>query len=239
MKTHETKLGTAFNADCFEVMKLMPDGCVDMILCDPPYGTTACAWDSIIPFEKLWLELNRICKPNGAMVLTASQPFTSALVMSNVKNFRYCWVWDKKKGGNIMNLKNQPYKVHEDVCVFSQKPHAYFPIMVDQKERTGKTYSKGEANGIPNYGDERTYKQKYPKSILEASNANQKGKIHPTQKPVALFEYLIKTYTNEGDLVFDPTAGSLTTAVAAEALNRRWAVCEMDEGYFDKGVERL
>jgi len=231
--------GKAFNEDCFEVMKEMPDVCVDMLFADLPYGTTACKWDTVIPFERLWPEFNRICKPNAAMVFTASQPFTSALVMSNVKNFKYCWVWDKKKGGNIMNLKSQPYKTHEDICVFSQKPHSYQPIMIDQKERTGKTYSKGEANGVLNYGDERTYKQKYPKSILEVSNANQKDRLHPTQKPVALLEYLIKTYSNEGELIFDPTAGSLTTGVAAENLNRRWIVCEQLEEYFTKGIARF
>lgn len=239
MKYHDTKLGRAYNADCFDIMREMPDGCCDMILADLPYGTTACKWDTVIPFEPMWKEFHRIAKPNAAIVLTASQPFTSALVMSNVKAFRYCWVWDKKKGGNIMNLKSQPYKVHEDICVFSKEKHAYHPIMTEQKERTGKTYSKGEANGIKNYGDERTYNQKYPKSILEESNAHQGGKFHPTQKPVALFEYLIRTYTNPGELVFDPTAGSLTTGVAAENLGRRWVCCEQLEEYYDKGIARF
>lgn len=228
-----------FEGDCLEIMKGIPDKSVDMILCDLPYGTTACKWDTIIPFEPLWEQYKRIIKDNGAIVLTASQPFTSALVMSNIKDFRYCWVWDKKKGGNIMNLRSQPYKVHEDVCVFSIKPHLYYPIMTDQKERTGKTYSKGEANGIENYGDTRIYKQKYPKSIIEVSNADQRGKEHPTQKPVALFEYLIKTYTNEGDTVLDNCAGSGTTGVASLNLNRNCILIEKETEYCDVIKKRI
>lgn len=225
--------------DCLELMKELPDKSIDMILCDLPYGTTACKWDTIIPFEPLWAQYKRVIKDNGAIVLTASQPFTSALVMSNIKDFRYCWVWDKKKGGNIMNLKSQPYKVHEDVCVFSIKPHLYYPIMTEQKERTGKTYSKGEANGIENYGDIRTYNKKYPKSILEISNADQREKIHPTQKPVALFEYLIKTYTNEGELVLDNCAGSGTTAIACLNTNRNYILMEKEQKYYDIINERI
>jgi site-specific DNA-methyltransferase (adenine-specific) len=209
-----------------------------MVLCDLPYGTTACKWDTIIPFEPLWREYKRIIKEHGAIVLTASQPFTSALVMSNIKMFKYCWVWDKKKGGNIMNLKQQPYKVHEDVIVFGENIN-YYPIMESQKPRTGKTYSKGEANGIANYGDIRYYDKKYPKSIIEVSNANQAGKSHPTQKPVALFEYLIKTYTNEGDLVLDNCMGSGTTAIACINTQRNYIGCELDKGYYDICMKRI
>ena len=227
------------HGDCLEIMPTIPDKSVDMILCDLPYGTTACKWDTIIPFEPLWKEYKRIIKDNGAIVLTASQPFTSALVMSNPDMFRYCWVWDKKKGGNIMNLKSQPYKVHEDVCVFSIKPHLYYPIMTNQKERTGKTYSKGEANGIENYGDMRIYNKKYPKSIIEVSNADQRDKKHPTQKPVALFEYLIKTYTNEGDIVLDNAAGSGTTGVAARNTKRNFILIEKEEKYIEIIKNRL
>jgi len=227
--------------DCLEKMKEIPDGTVDMILQDPPYNTTACKWDHdiMLRIDEYWREWKRIIKPNGAIVMTASQPFTSALVMSNAKMFRYCWVWDKKKGGNIMNLKNQPYKVHEDICVFSINPHIYYPIMTAQKERTGKTYSKGEANGIEDYGDIRTYNKKYPKSILEVSNANQKGKVHPTQKPVALMEYLIKTYTNEDETVFDGFMGSGTTGVAAKNLNRKFIGIEKDDKYFSISEDRI
>lgn len=225
--------------DCLEKMKDIPDGSIDMILCDLPYGTTACKWDSVIPFEPLWAEYRRVVKENAAIVLTASQPFTTSLIASNMKMFKYCWVWDKKKGGNIQVLKWQPYKVHEDIVVFSSGPVKYYPIMTKQKERTGKTYSAGEANGIPNYGDLRTYNDKHPKSIIEVSNANQRGKIHPTQKPVALMEYLIKTYTNEGETVLDNCMGSGTTGVACKNLNRRFIGIEKDDRYFELARERI
>lgn len=220
-------------------MRGIPDGSVDMVLCDLPYGTTACKWDSVIPFEPLWEQYRRVAKRNAAIVLTASQPFTTALIASNLKEFKYCWVWDKKKGGNIMNLKSQPYKTHEDICVFSDGKHNYYPIKTPQQTRTGKTYSKGEANGIPNYGDARIYKDKYPKSILEISNASQSGKVHPTQKPVALMEYLIRTYTNEGDTVLDNCMGSGTTGVACANTGRRFIGIEMDAGYFDIARKRI
>jgi site-specific DNA-methyltransferase (adenine-specific) len=230
---------SVLQGDCLELMKDIPDGSVDLILSDLPYGTTNCKWDTIIPFEPLWEHYKRIIKPNGAIVLTASQPFTSALVMSNPKMFKYEWVWDKKKGGNIMNLKHQPYKVHENVLVFSKFPHIYNPIMTEQKERTGRTYSKGVANGIQNYGDIRRYNKKYPKSIIEESNANQTDRVHPTQKPVALFEYLIKTYTNEGDLVLDNVAGSGTTGVAALNTNRNYILMEKEPEYVEIIKQRL
>ena len=225
--------------DCLEKMKDIPDGSVDAVITDPPYGTTACKWDSIIPLEPMWEQLKRVIKPNGAIVLFGSEPFSSALRMSNIKNYKYDWIWEKKKGGNIMCLKYQPYKVHEIVSVFNHKKEQYNPIMTDQKKRTGKTYSKGEANGIKNYGDTRTYKQKYPKSILEISNANQKGKQHPTQKPVALMEYLIKTYTNENELVLDFTMGSGTTGVACKNTNRNFIGIELDEKYFEIAKKRI
>jgi site-specific DNA-methyltransferase (adenine-specific) len=230
---------TLLMGDCLERMKEIPDGSVDMILTDPPYGTTACKWDSIIPLEPMWKQLKRVIKPNRAIVMTASQPFTTTLISSNMKMFKYCWVWDKKKGGNIQLLKWQPYKVHEDVVVFSSGPVKYYPIKTKQKERTGKTYSAGEANGIPNYGDLRTYNDKYPKSIIEISNANQRGKVHKTQKPVALMEYLIKTYTNEGETVLDFCLGSGTTGVACKKLNRNFIGIELDEKYFKIAQDRI
>ena len=226
-----------FKGDCLEVMKQIPDGSVDAIITDPPYGTTACKWDSVIPFDLMWEQLNRVIKPNGAIVLFGSEPFSSALRMSNIKAYKYDWVWDKKKGGSIMNLKSQPYKTHEIISVFNK--HNYYPIMESQKERTGKTYSKGEANGIKNYGDERIYKEKYPKSILENSNANQKGKQHPTQKPVELMEYLIKTYTNPQETVLDFTMGSGSTGVAAVNTGRRFIGIEMDDKYFGIAEQRI
>ena len=227
------------HGDCLEEMKNIKSGSVDMVLTDPPYGTTACKWDAVIPLDLMWEQLKRIIRPNGAIVITASQPFTTTLISSNIKMFKYCWVWDKKKGGNIMSLKWQPYKVHEDIVVFSDGAVKYYPIKTPQKERTGKTYSKGEANGIKNYGDERTYKDKHPKSILEISNANQKGKVHPTQKPVALMEYLIKTYTNAGEAVLDFTMGSGTTGVACKRLGRDFIGIEKDADYFDIACKRI
>ena len=231
------ELNKIYNMDCLEGMKQITDKSIDMILCDLPYGTTACKWDTIIPFEPLWEQYNRVIKDNGAIVLFGSEPFSSMLRMSNLKNYKYDWIWDKKKGGNIMNLKHQPYKVHEIISVFNK--HNYYPIMESQKERTGKTYSKGEANGIANYGDSRIYKEKYPKSIIESSNANQNGKVHPTQKPVALFEYLINTYTNEGETVLDNCMGSGTTAIACINTNRNYIGFELDTGYFNLANERI
>ena len=225
--------------DCLERMQEIPDGSINMVLTDPPYGTTACKWDTVIDLPQMWEQLKRITKPNGAIVMTASQPFTSALVMSNPKMFKYCWVWDKKKGGNIMSLKWQPYKTHEDIVIFCKSAVNYHPIKTPQKLRTGKTYSSGEANGIKNYGDLRLYNDKHPKSILEISNANQKGKVHPTQKPVALMEYLIRTYTNPGETVLDFTMGSGTTGVAAANTARRFIGIEIDADYFAVAQSRI
>ena len=225
--------------DCLEKMKDIPDGSVDMILTDPPYGTTACKWDSVIPFEPMWEQLNRIIKDNGAIVLFGSEPFSSVLRISNIKNYKYDWIWNKKKGGNIMLLKQQPYKIHEIISVFNTNKETYYPIMEAQTPRTGKTYSAGEANGIKNYGDLRHYDKKYPKSILEISNANQKGKQHPTQKPIELMEYLIKTYTNENETVLDFTMGSGSTGVACVNLNRNFIGIEKDDKYFEIAEKRI
>lgn len=230
---------TLLLGDCLEVMKSIPCESVDMVMTDPPYGATACKWDSVIPLKPMWEQLKRIVKPNCAIVMTASQPFTTTLIASNMSMFKYCWVWDKKKGGNMLVLKWQPYKVHEDIVVFSDGAVKYYPIKTPQKERTGKTYSAGEANRITHYGDLRTYKDKHPKSIIEISNANQIGKVHPTQKPVALMEYLIKTYTNEVETVLDFTMGSGTTGVACINTNRRFIGIEKDEKYFEIASNRI
>ena len=225
------------HGDCLEKMKDIQDKSIDMILCDLPYGTTSCAWDVVIPFEPLWEQYKRIIKDRGAIVLFGSEPFSSYLRMSNIKNYKYDWIWDKKKGGNIMNLKQQPYKVHEIISVFAGGN--YYPIMTGQKLRTGKTYSAGEANGIKNYSDLRYYDKKYPKNILEFSNANQKGKVHPTQKPVALLEYLIKTYTLEGETVLDNTMGSGSTGVACVNTKRNFIGIEKDDKYFEIANNRI
>ena len=230
--------------DCLEKMKDIPDGSIDAIITDPPYGTTACKWDTIIPFEPLWEQLKRLIKPNGAIVLFGSQPFTSALVMSNIKMFKYCWVWNKRKAGNIFLAKVQPMKVHEDVCVFSAtgKMPIFNPIKTARdKVKKSKNYGTGEAMGGSKEREEKTYTytHKNPITIIDVSNANQKGKVHPTQKPVALMEYLIKTYTNEGETVLDFTMGSGSTGVACKNLNRNFIGIELDPEYFKIAEKRI
>lgn len=225
--------------DCLERMKEIPDGSVDMVLTDPPYGTTACKWDSIIPFEPMWEQLKRVIKPNGAIVMTASQPFTTTLIASNMKMFKYCWVWNKKQGGNPLNAKRQPLRVVEDVVVFNAK--TYNPQM-----RTGKPRKKGgitkqpETTGKVDLNFTAYNDQYYPTSIIEIANcANKKDRVHPTQKPVALMEYLIKTYTKEGETVLDFTMGSGSTGVACVNTKRKFIGIELDQGYFDIAKQRI
>lgn len=228
--------------NCLDRMKEIPDGSVDMILTDPPYGTTACKWDSVIPFEPMWAELKRIIKPNGAIVLFGSEPFSSMLRVSNLKMYKYDWVWDKKKAGNIFLAKHQPMKTFENVMVFSKGKHEYFPIMVKRdKVKKSKNYGTGQAIGGNGIKEDKKYiyTEKYPIAIIEFSNANQKGKVHPTQKPVALLEYLIRTYTNEGETVLDFTHGSGSTGVAAVNTGRKYIGVEMDEGYFEASKNRI
>ena len=226
--------------DCLDRMKEIPDGSVDMVLADPPYGTTACKWDTVIDLPLMWEQLKRAIKPNGAIVMTASQPFTSALVMSNPKMFKYCWVWDKRAAGNHGLAKHQPMKVHEDVVVFSQNTHLYLPIMTKGKSRKKGGYGLGNsiATGMKEISP-RLCDDYYPKSILEITNAGRSGKVHPTQKPVALMEYLIRTYTHEGETVLDFTMGSGTTGVACQNLNRSFIGIEMDDGYFAIAKTRI
>jgi len=230
------------HGDCLEAMKLISDGSVDMVLTDPPYGTTQCKWDSVIPFEPMWEQLRRVTKKNGAIVLTASQPFTSALIMSNVKIFKYCWVWEKSKSTNFLNAKKQPLRKHEDICVFYRKQPNYNPQMT-----LGQPYDKGvrkdQLSG--SYGDfkpkhVRSDGERYPTDVFYFKTAESEGRVwHPTQKPVALMEYLIKTYTNEGETVLDFTMGSGTTGVAAKSLNRKFIGIELDEAYFNIAKERI
>jgi len=228
--------------DCLEVMKSIPDGSVDMILTDPPYGTTACKWDSVIPFEPMWAELKRITKPDGAIVLFGSEPFSSALRMSNIKNYKYDWVWNKKKPGNIFLAKYQPMKIHENVLVFSLGTHNYYPIMVQrEKVKKSRNYGTGEAIGGDRTPEKiiRVFTHKYPQSIQDFSNSHQNGKVHPTQKPVPLLEYLIKTYTNESETVLDFTMGSGSTGVACVNTNRNFIGIELDEKYFEIAKRRI
>ena len=233
-----------YRGDCLEVMdELIEKGVVvDSIITDPPYGTTSCKWDSIIPFDEMWLRLNKLIKPNGAIVLFGSEPFSSALRMSNIRNYKYDWIWNKKLGGNSMLVKYQPYKIHELIHVFSSKGRAnYKPLMEtrgDVRIKNGKTKNKDNAFGVDGaeYIKNNTY---YPKSILEISNAKRTGRVHPTQKPVALMEYLIKTYTNEGETVLDFTMGSGTTGVAAKNLGRKFIGIELDPDYFKIAEDRI
>ena len=244
------QVNTIIHGDCLEVMPQLPNGSVDMILCDLPYGTTACKWDTIIPFEPLWEQYKRIIKSNGAIVLTASQPFTSALVMSNPKWFRYEWVWAKNKPTGYPNANYMPLKDVENICVFSNgKPNPmasikikYFPqgIIFKQtnKTRTAKigSVNNGENDGSLN-GNYISNYTNYPRQLLEFKSETKT--VHPTQKPVALFEYLIKTYTNENDLVLDNCAGSGTTGVACKNLNRNFILIEKDLGYFNIAQTRI
>ena len=231
------------HGDCLEIMPTLADKSVDMILCDLPYGTTACKWDTIIPFEPLWKQYKRLIKDNGAIVLTASQPFTSALVMSNPGWFKYCLVWNKRKPSSALHAKIQPLRIHEDIVIFGKNKTTYNPQMVKGKPRVDKEseISNGEVFG--NNVVKRKYENKeglyYPKSILDISNADQTNRTHPTQKPVALFEYLIKTYTNEGDTVLDNCSGSGTTGIAALHTKRNAILIEKDEQYFNAAKERF
>jgi len=224
--------------DCLEVMKDIPDKSIDMILCDLPYQTTACKWDTIIPFEPLWEQYKRIIKDNGAIVLTASQPFTSALVMSNVKWYRHQWVWNKNNSAGFATAKIRPFAICEDVLVFGRNKVHYYPQMeVRGEPRLKGGYSSSENYGIiPSKSKSNTY---YPKNLINISTASQVGKLHPTQKPVALFEYLIKTYTSVGDTILDNCIGSGTTAVAAINTGRNFIGIEMDKGYCDIANKRI
>lgn len=220
--------------DCLEKMKDIPDGSIDMVLTDPPYGTIACKWDTVIPFEPMWKELNRIIKPNGAIVLFGSEPFASLLRVSNLKNFKYDWVWNKKQTGNPFLAKKQPLKVHELLLVFNSA--VYLPIM-----RKGVMRKKGGAKRSLLFGTHTTETKNneyYPTSIIEFVN-NRSNKLHPTQKPVALLEYLIKTYTNEGETVLDFTMGAGSTGVACVNTGREFIGIEKDEKYFKIAENRI
>lgn len=222
------------NDDCLEAMKDIPDGSVDMILTDPPYGTTACKWDSIIPLEPMWEQLKRIIKPNGAIVMTASQPFTTTLISSNMKMFKYCWVWKKSKPTGHLNAKKQPLKTYEDVVLFYSKQCTYNPQGIKPTNKLVSRTNRG------NYGEcSKTTRQtvtNYPRNIVEFPSIDG---IHQTQKPVALMEYLIKTYTNQGETVLDFTMGSGTTGVACKNLDRDFIGIELDKDYFDIAQARI
>ena len=232
--------------DCLERMKEIPDGSIDMVLTDPPYGTTACKWDSVIPFEPMWEQLKRATKKKGAIVMTASQPFTSVLVTSNLKMFKYCWVWKSNRAANFAQAPYMTLKNCEDVCVFScagvaQNSKVRMTYNPQGLKRMDKVVAGKKANEHrPNRKDQNPYRQRhtgYPNQILEFPKDAKP--IHPTQKPVALMEYLIKTYTNEGETVLDFTMGSGTTGVAAKNLGRDFIGIELDETYFNIAKDRI
>lgn len=235
--------------DAIEFLKKVDNKIVDLILCDLPYGMTACKWDSIIPLDKLWEQYKRILKDDGNIVLTASQPFASILVKSNIEMFKYEWIWEKAVGSNFTSVKYQPMKEHENILVFGKSKSKYFPIMQERKgtgsERlkagyksdtlTGEVYGKIKGNR-----SKRDYsKLRYPSSVQFFNNREKDRGLHPTQKPLALFEYLIKTYTNERDLVVDNCVGSGTTAVACQRNNRIFMCCDNNSEYVKISNQRL
>jgi site-specific DNA-methyltransferase (adenine-specific) len=234
-------LNKVTQGDCLEVMREIPDKSVDMILCDLPYGTTACKWDSVIPFEPLWSEYERIIKDNGAIVLTASQPFTSALVMSNPKLFRYEWIWEKTVGSNPMVVKFQPFKKHESVLVFYRKKPTYNVQWEQGKPYTDKVRASGLAAQGGGSGVKKAIEndgRRYPSSVQRFPNPNNKN-VHPTQKPTALFEYLIRVYTNENEVILDNCLGSGTTAVAAISTGRQFIGIEREPEYVEIANKRI
>ena len=228
-----------FHGDCLEVMKNIPDKSIDMILCDLPYGTTKNKWDSVLDFELLWKQYKRILKKESAIVLFSSQPFTTALIASNIENFKYCWIWQKTRFANQMLAKKQPLKVHEDICIFSYGNHRYKPQglkKINKITKQGKTITDNLGGGErkTEYLQEYT---NYPKSLIRF---NSEGNTeHPTQKPLALLAYLIETYTNETETILDNCMGSGSTGVAAKNLNRKFIGIELDKEYFEIAKKRI
>lgn len=242
-----------YHGDCLIEMNKIADKSVDLILTDPPYGTTACKWDSVIPFDKMWEQLNRIIKDNGVVCLFGSEPFSSYLRMSNIKHYKYDWIWVKSTGSNFATLKYQPMKEHEIISVFSKGTHDYYPI---KEQRRGNEKGKIRkatreksigGNGEEIYGfinkdrDTRSYGElRFPSSVQFFANRNPKDRgLHPTQKPVALLEYLIKTYTKENETVLDFTMGSGSTGVACINTNRNFIGIELDDKYFEIAKNRI
>lgn len=234
----EIELNRIYQRDCIEGMRLIPDKSVDMILCDLPYGTTACKWDTLIPFEPLWQEYERIIKDDGAIVLTARQPFTTVMISSNLKLFKYCWVWNKKQSGSPHLAKYMPLQINEDVVVFGKGKLKYFPIMRKgvMRKKGGNKKGNESMNVKPHEGVFNDLY--YPTNILEIANPRM-NKLHPTEKPLKLFEYLLKTYTNEGDVVLDNCMGSGTTAVACVRNNRNFIGFELEREYVEIANKRL
>ena len=231
------ELDTIYNMDCLDGMKHIPDRSIDAVICDLPYGTTRNQWDSVIPFDKLWAEYKRICKPNAAIVLFSQQPFTSALVMSNLQQFRYEWIWQKNIAVGFLRANERPLRAFENVCVFYKERPTYNPQgvrkchKVQRRGRVGDNYATGTSNEYV------TEYENYPKNILTFDKDSDV--FHPTQKPVDLLRYLVLTYTNEGDTVLDNCIGSGTTAIACIKGKRHFVGFELNKGYFDKACKRI
>lgn len=238
----EKYVNKIINGDCMDIIRQIPDKSIDLVLTDPPYGTTACTWDRTINFNELWKEVSRIRKDKCPCIFMAQEPFASHLRVSNIDNYKYDWIWEKQKASNFMSMKHQPARYHELVCVFYK--HNYYPIMweaenVDKR----KTINNNKTNKNCHLGDIKRIRNpdtgmRYPKSILKINKSVNRN-IHPTQKPVALMEYIIKTYTKENDLVLDCFSGSGTTAVACHNLKRRFICIEKDKDYYESSVKRL
>jgi site-specific DNA-methyltransferase (adenine-specific) len=240
-----------YNGDCLELMQNIPNESIDMILCDLPYGTTACKWDTIIPFDKLWEQYERIIKPNGAIVLFGSQPFTSLLIKSNIRMFKYEWIWEKTMPTGVAQSSYMPMKYHENIVVFYNKKPTFNKILADRNESSLSRAkykiqgSSDKSNHINMGKQEPTFynpTKVNPKSVLKFNsvpNTPKGSKLHPTQKPIELFEYLVKTYTNENDLVLDNCIGSGTTAISCINTNRKCIGIEKDKEYFDKAMQRI
>lgn len=231
-----------YNGDCLDIMKDIESNSVDLILCDPPYGTTACKWDEIIPLDAMWRELERVAKLTTPIVLFATQPFTTKLIASNLKMFKYCWVWEKNFSTNFLHAKRQPLRKHEDIIVFYKKPGSYYPIKT--KGHAPTQSARGSSVGNLWTGEnKRDYAggdtERFPTSILKFTAVDPKQRVHPTEKPENLLEYLVKTYSNELDTVLDFTMGSGTTGLACKNLNRKFIGIELDETYFNIAKERI
>jgi site-specific DNA-methyltransferase (adenine-specific) len=229
---------TIYNEDCLQGMKRIPDESVDAIICDLPYGTTACAWDSVIPFDKLWEQYRRICKPNAPIVLFGSEPFSTMLRMSNLKEFKYDWIWNKKLAGNGILAKIQPLKIHEIISVFHT--NRYYPQKVKGIMRQKMGLKESDITGGDSFAESYVNDEYYPTSIQEFSIAGERSdRLHPTQKPVDLLRYLVLTYTNEGDTVLDNCMGSGTTAIACIKEKRNFVGFELDKEYYNKANKRI
>lgn len=239
------EINKIYNEDCLEGMLRIDDKSIDCIICDVPYGTTQCHWDSIIPFEPMWKQINRVIKDNGAILLFSSQPFTSALIMSNPKMFKYEWIWQKTHPKGHLNAKKMPMRAHENIEVFYKKPPIYNPqITHGHKRKVANTNYIRESDGDSCYGREvrnTSYDStdRYPLDVQVFSNADQTNKIHRTQKPVEIYEYFLKTYTNKGDTALDFAAGSMTLAIAAINTGRNYICFEKDKDIFSLGSQRV